>query len=96
MPIYVYRFADGREVEHIVPSYRDVTDEIVVDGETARRVPTAAAVHFANPQIVAAAQKGLVPAEPGMLKDQQRYARERQAKEDHARRTFLAEQLAGV
>lgn len=96
MPIYVFRCENGEEVERFFASWRDVTDTIDVGGELARRVPTAAAFHFANPAIVAAAARGLQPVEPGMMQDQARYARERQAKEDHARRTFIAEQLASV
>jgi hypothetical protein len=96
VPLYVFRTDDGREFEELFPSWRDVPQEIVVDGDVARRAPTVAAFHFANPVIAAKAREGLIPYESGMREDAQRRKREKREKQDRARQTFIADQLAQV
>jgi hypothetical protein len=93
MPIYVYRFDDGSEVEEIF-NWRDAPSTLSVDGRVAKRVPARFNANFPDPQRAEQAKQGIVPLEPGMDKDAKRARQDRLRKEDEARRKVIAETLA--
>lgn len=93
MPVYVFRFDDGREVEEVF-NWRDVPQELVVDGQRARRVPARFAAQFPNAAVREKAARGFVPYESGMDRDAARAREYREQEMDKARREVIADTLS--
>lgn len=95
MPIYTFEI-DGfdERFEEYFATFADAKKYEAEEG-VIRMVPSVPApFRFANPEITAAAEKGLVPYERGMKEDAKRAKADRERQADEERKRSIAATLA--
>lgn len=91
MPLHTYRLPSGDEVEHLVMPGEEVPDHLEVDGERARRVPSAPGIVRLNSPFheTSLYKRGKAVWEPGMDREIARNKRHMEAKRAKKRRTTI-------